>query len=507
MLNSKNFFKNSFGQGTVEQTFGKSLIKMFWKGLSKNSGGSTLGRSLFGQGTVEYLILLAVIVVIALFAVFVVFNLNDSSVVESNSERISKSVSDFSVVDDFYLSEGDYFLSFRGVMVGGATINSIRVGDSIRSFFSNNFIDRGVDRTFVINSSESCIVGEKVSRDVVINFTDGRGSIKEFSDKFSFICSSVVVPDSAKLASSSTSVDCFDLNNNGDLNTTVCNDSNHPCVYTIYCNEIRGGVNLGVEDVRVNGFCGDNNGGSFATLSSSNPGNCSSGTVASFSSNGSGWTWSCDGEKGGTNASCSAFEGNLEILEAVAGFREDSEEYGVKRHIEMYFIIKNNFSNEITITNLDINAINVNIELESNPKQQELEGEYDTGVAECLYENYYSLSIGFSWATIDSVPFTLYPYWSDANCLTSNPSFNLNEELIIYSGGSSSGAHGSGYRMKGFIPIDPSTGEPITDDTTAGPYLIKVTYLVDGVSQIGVIETDIEWKNLNDIGVFYHYVK
>jgi methionine-rich copper-binding protein CopC len=53
----------------------------------------------------------------------------------------------------------------------------------------------------------------------------------------------------------------------------------------------------------VNGACGTSNSGSFSTAPSTNL--CSAGTASMVTDPGS-WTWSCNGEYGGTNASCSA---------------------------------------------------------------------------------------------------------------------------------------------------------------------------------------------------------
>jgi hypothetical protein len=53
----------------------------------------------------------------------------------------------------------------------------------------------------------------------------------------------------------------------------------------------------------VNGACGSANGGSFSSAPTANL--CSAGTASALTNPGS-WTWSCNGEYGGTNASCSA---------------------------------------------------------------------------------------------------------------------------------------------------------------------------------------------------------
>lgn len=60
----------------------------------------------------------------------------------------------------------------------------------------------------------------------------------------------------------------------------------------------------------VNGACGVNSGGTFTALTPNTAGNCSAGTVASFTGAGP-WTWGCDGSGGGTSTSSTACSASL----------------------------------------------------------------------------------------------------------------------------------------------------------------------------------------------------
>jgi hypothetical protein len=60
----------------------------------------------------------------------------------------------------------------------------------------------------------------------------------------------------------------------------------------------------------VNGACGVNSGGTFSALTYNTAGNCSAGTVASFTGTGP-WTWGCDGSGGGTSTSSTACSASL----------------------------------------------------------------------------------------------------------------------------------------------------------------------------------------------------
>lgn len=77
--------------------------------------------------------------------------------------------------------------------------------------------------------------------------------------------------------------------------------------WTWSCNGANGGTDATncSANLMVNGACGSANGGTFSTLSATSSGLCSAGTVSIFQGSGP-WSWSCSGVNGGTPATCSA---------------------------------------------------------------------------------------------------------------------------------------------------------------------------------------------------------
>jgi hypothetical protein len=207
--------------------------------MSLNNKFKKIFKKSVGQGTVEYLVLLAVIVIIALVAVFIILNINNSDSLESNSQKLSKTVSDFSIVDEFYLNDGNYILSFKSNLSGQIKINKITVGEFTKNFYQNNVISLNLDRTFIVNSSDTCKVNEKIDKQVIIEFTDARGFNKTLNENFSFNCSSEITPNLDKLASSEVLVTCASLISSNDLNSDQCNDSNHACYNHVFCIDLR----------------------------------------------------------------------------------------------------------------------------------------------------------------------------------------------------------------------------------------------------------------------------
>ncbi|MCK9578304.1 PKD domain-containing protein [bacterium] len=61
----------------------------------------------------------------------------------------------------------------------------------------------------------------------------------------------------------------------------------------------------------INGQCGSSNGGTFSLLPTS--GLCNSGTPSIVASTGSGWTWTCTGLNGGSNAGCYAYKPSFPV--------------------------------------------------------------------------------------------------------------------------------------------------------------------------------------------------
>lgn len=74
--------------------------------------------------------------------------------------------------------------------------------------------------------------------------------------------------------------------------------------------------NCSVASCAVNGACGSANGQTFQTAPTTNL--CNSGTASSVSSGAASFTWTCSGQGGGSNASCSALKKNFET--ASCGF-------------------------------------------------------------------------------------------------------------------------------------------------------------------------------------------
>ena len=264
-------------------------IVNFCKNFVRNGRGA--------QGTIEYLVLLAVVVIVALVAVFLIFGLGSGGSLSGNSDKVGKSLGDFGVVDDFYLSDGNYFLSLKSNLVGEFEVRQVVVGDVFSNFYSNNVVSLSGDRTFVVSSNDVCVEGERVSRDVSLTVADSRGFTKVVKGKYSFVCSSGVSISGNKVAGTVDTVTCRDLNVAGEIDSTDCDEVTDDCYNTVYCMSYRSDSSS-----LTAGVCGSANGVAVSVAPSTNL--CSVGTASVVLGSGP-FDWNCVGTND-LNVACSA---------------------------------------------------------------------------------------------------------------------------------------------------------------------------------------------------------
>ncbi|MFA7132220.1 MAG: hypothetical protein WC108_02865, partial [Bacteroidales bacterium] len=146
-----HFNKNSFAQGTIGALFAGAK--------------SPRGNNSIAQGTIEYLVVIAVIVVISLIVVALVINVSSSpsqQVLSSSDKAGSIAVGGISIVEAVSDLEGDSLLVLGNNSGEGITLKKITVGEN-----DNNYDDyiSGVDSVPIslsgLASSCPCESGQK----------------------------------------------------------------------------------------------------------------------------------------------------------------------------------------------------------------------------------------------------------------------------------------------------------------------------------------------------------
>jgi len=448
-----------------------------------------------GQGTIEYLIIIAIVVVIALVVVGLLTGFfQTGSGVTTTQQQIGQQTQSIGLAEALVNPDGNYLLEISSNEVDQITITKISVDGVDQNFYTNNMITLGEKRIFQIPTFNVCTQGSKRTTQTIIITYIQRGIIKNYTyENIVVPCETVILSDSVVQAGTTAPVTA-------------------PLTYTLtlVASPLTGGeLDSNISSAVVAGtiieLTADTaDGYEFEKWSAS------AGTIASETEETTIFTMPAQN----TTVTASFNELDLEILAAVGGFRVDEVDEG-DRTPEIYFQIKNNFLETVTIKEIDINAINVSVDLMSNPKAQTIPPEMrdgddilnypNTGVASCLYSGFGSLELGYGWVSLDGEEWAQNNTGEYDSCIDTNPEIETEENLIICSGSGDGGPTSGGTRFKVFMPKDDETEEAITEDTTAGPYLIKITYERNSTEYTTTLQTDIDWEEFPPEGNQYFY--
>jgi hypothetical protein len=135
-----------------------------------------------GQGTIEYLIIIAIIVVIGLVVTSILSNyLNYSEQISGTTQTINLITQNLAINEILINPNGKLFLETRLTESETTTINQIIVDDFNRSYNSNNTTNFNRSAFFEINTKKNCVPGEKVVlNNVTISSTTQKGLLKNF---------------------------------------------------------------------------------------------------------------------------------------------------------------------------------------------------------------------------------------------------------------------------------------------------------------------------------------
>ncbi|MDD3159969.1 MAG: hypothetical protein PHQ98_03310, partial [Candidatus ainarchaeum sp.] len=174
------------------QTVGRGLIVNFCKNFGRCCCGA--------QGTIEYLVILAVVVVLALVAVVMLLGVFDGGSTSSNSDRIGGVSSDLGVMESLVGVDGNFFVKLKNNSGRSLLVKSIVVDGVDVNYFVGNSLGVSDSGSFVVPSSSECVAGESVVKDVLVSvLVNGVVSVKSL--KVSFLCGDYSI-DESLLASS-----------------------------------------------------------------------------------------------------------------------------------------------------------------------------------------------------------------------------------------------------------------------------------------------------------------
>jgi hypothetical protein len=144
-----------------------------------------------GQGTIEYLLITAVVIVIALVLVSLLTGMMSSSGTSQSISNVkAKITGQFSLLDLAVTPDGNYITTIQYNDTNPITITNIYVNDTNKSY--DYSLVGGNKANFKVVTSDACTIGTTVSKTVTIYYTTSHGILKkQFVENVLFTCNNV----------------------------------------------------------------------------------------------------------------------------------------------------------------------------------------------------------------------------------------------------------------------------------------------------------------------------
>jgi hypothetical protein len=144
--------------------------KLGFLSKKKKNGG------LRAQGTIEYLVIIAIVVVIGLVVVSLLVGLMDADGVSSSVDKASNWSNTLALTETSVTTDGNYLVRLVNNDSDPVTITNVSIGGEDADYSEDLFMSSG--QNFVISSSDVCDEGGKLANDVVITYVTKHGLVK-----------------------------------------------------------------------------------------------------------------------------------------------------------------------------------------------------------------------------------------------------------------------------------------------------------------------------------------
>ena len=163
---------------------------------------SNLNSNFKGQGTIEYLVIIAVVIVIALVVVGLVIGIfnSPSQQVSSSSNNLGLSSQVIGITESMIDPEdGNFVIRLLNNSGDVITVSNVSVGDTDIDFSED--LSQGSSKFFRVDTSTVCEEGKILSQDVIVTYVTRDGLVKaeKYPAKVMFDCTPYVI-EQANLA-------------------------------------------------------------------------------------------------------------------------------------------------------------------------------------------------------------------------------------------------------------------------------------------------------------------
>ena len=146
------------------------------------------------QGTVEYLVIIAIVVVLSLVVVGIISTQTSSATgVTKSTEKISNLTSSISIAESIETVGGKYYVKLSNNVGEQIKITNVAVDNN--SVTSTASLPALASQGFLIDSNIPCTSGTKQTKTVIVTYTSASGISKTFTKSISFDCANATIAD------------------------------------------------------------------------------------------------------------------------------------------------------------------------------------------------------------------------------------------------------------------------------------------------------------------------
>ncbi len=149
------------------------------------------------QGTIEYLVILAVVVIVALIVVSLMINSTaPAGNISGGVSKLSTQSAPLAVLDATVNPDGNVYLKIGNKTGENVTVKSITVDNQPIPYEPNKLVATNTDQGFVIPTSITCQEGSPTSIEVVIEYDTTVSHLQDYPDKIIVNCETTEITDS-----------------------------------------------------------------------------------------------------------------------------------------------------------------------------------------------------------------------------------------------------------------------------------------------------------------------
>ena len=152
-------------------------VKQDFTGVMNSSSPQSSIKKAQAQGTIEYLLIIAVIIVIALVVVSLLTGfMSPATGVGQTVNKIGGWTNSLALTETSVTPSGDYLVRLANNSGEELTISNVKIGDTNANYSIDLF--QGNAQNFVIDSSDICSAGDGITKQVIITYVSKNGITK-----------------------------------------------------------------------------------------------------------------------------------------------------------------------------------------------------------------------------------------------------------------------------------------------------------------------------------------